>query len=105
MSGTVEIIKEINQKSRVNNQDTVKQMLDAFLEVIKQKLNKGENINFKGYFTLKRSMTSLKGDKHCTKHEKAMSDYKRANKGKGIAAFAKSEKFRNLVQENRSCRE
>jgi hypothetical protein len=34
-----------------------------------------------------------------------MSDYKRTNQGKGIAAFTKSEKFRSLISKNRSCQE
>ncbi|CAH1766989.1 12807_t:CDS:2 [Entrophospora sp. SA101] len=85
-------------------EETTKKVLNAFLEVAKQKLLQGESINFKGYFTIKRSTTKQKGSKHCGKHDKSLNDFKQANKGKGITVFAKSEKFKGIVNEMRKCR-
>jgi nucleoid DNA-binding protein len=84
MLGIQQISKEVNKKSKINSEDTTKKVITAFLETIQQKLVQGESINFKGYFTLKRSATEPKGSKHCGKHEKSLTDFKQANKGKGI---------------------
>jgi hypothetical protein len=75
------------------------------LEVVQEKLNQGESINFKGYFTVKRSVAKQKGNKHCNKHEKSLTDFKQANKGKGVAFYAKSDKFRGLVNEMKNCKD
>src|SRR5215213_699222 len=104
MLGIIQITQEVNKKSKINSNETTKKVLTAFLEVAKQKLLQGESINFKGYFTLKRTTAQPKGSKHCNKHDKSLNDFKQANKGKGIAAFAKSAKFKGLVSETRKCR-
>jgi nucleoid DNA-binding protein len=70
MNGIQQITSEVNKKSKINNQETTKKVLNAFLEVTKEKLNQGESINFKGLFTIKRITTKPKGSKHCNKHEK-----------------------------------
>src|SRR4051794_17052001 len=105
MLGIIKISKEVNKKSKIGSEDATKKVLTAFLEVAKQKLLQGENISFKGYFTIKRTTTQPKGSKNCSKHEKALNDFKQANKGKGIAAFAKSEKFKGLVRDTRKCKD
>ncbi len=105
MIGITQINKETNKKSKINSETTTKKVLDAFLETIQQKLVQGESINFKGYFTIKRSTTQPKGSKHCNKHEKVLTDFKQANKGKSIAVFAKSAKFKGIVNEMRNCRD
>jgi nucleoid DNA-binding protein len=105
MSGIAELVKETNKISRVNNQQVVKEVLDAFIEIIRQKLNKGESIDLKGKFSLKRSITFGEGSNKCAKHEKLMTNYKKTIKGKGVVAFSKSEKFRKLVQEIRVCKD
>ena len=89
MLGISQISKEVNKKSKINSEDTTKKVLNAFLEVAKEKLIQGEKINFNGYFSVKRSTTKPKGSKNCGKHEKSLTDFKQANKGKGIAVFAK----------------
>ena len=105
MLGITQITSEVNKKSKINSEATTKKVLDAFLEVAKQKLLQGESINFKGYFTIKRSTTQPKGSKHCSKHEKVVMDYKRTNKGKGLSAYTKSAKFKGIVSEMRTCRD
>ncbi|RHZ36161.1 HU family DNA-binding protein [endosymbiont GvMRE of Glomus versiforme] len=105
MLGIQQISKEVNKKSKINSEDTTKKVLNAFLEVAKQKLIQGENINFKNYFSIKRSLAKPKGSKNCGKHEKAINDFKQANKGKGITFFAKSDKFKNLVRDTRNCKD
>jgi nucleoid DNA-binding protein len=105
MQGIQKIIQEVNQKSKINSKETTQKVINAFLETIKQKLSQGESINFKNYFTLKRMTTKPKGSKHCNRHEKAINDYKQTNKGKGLAAFAGSVKFRGLIQETRKCKD
>ena len=104
MLGINQITQEVNKKAKQNS-EVVKKVLTAFLEVAKQKLNEGESINFKGYFTIKRSTTKPKGSKYCGRHERTITDYKKANKGKGIAVFAKSDKFKKLVAETRNCKD
>src|SRR5256885_16417575 len=103
MIGITQITQEVNKKSKINSETTTKKVLDAFLEVAKQKLLQGENINFKGYFTVKRSTTKPKGNKNCDEHHKELEKFKQANKGKGITVFAKSQAFRNLVAKTRNC--
>ena len=105
MFGIQQITQEVNKKSKINSKETTKKVLTAFLEIAKQKLNQSEGINFKGYFTIKRSTTQSKGSKHCNKHAKSLTDFKQANKGKGIAAFAKSTKFKGLVRDTRICKD
>jgi len=105
MLGIQQITQEVNKKSKVNNAETTKKVLNAFLETIQQKLLQGESINFKGYFTIQRSATKPKGSKNCSKHEKSLTDYKQANKGKGIQFYAKSDKFKKLVRDTRNCKD
>lgn len=105
MLGIQQITQEVNKKSKINSTETTKKVLNAFLETIQQKLIQGESLNFKGFFTLKRTTTKPKGSKYCSKHEKSLTDYKQANKGKGIAAYAKSDKFRRLVNETKKCKD
>ena len=104
MIGITEITQETNKKSKVNSKAT-KKVITAFLQTIQQKLLQGESINFKGYFTIKRQTPKPKGSKRCGKHEKDLTDFKQANKGKGITAFAKSAKFKSLVREMRKCKD
>ena len=103
MLGISQISKEINKKSKIGNEETTKKVLNAFLEVTKQKLTEGESINFKGYFTIKRSVAKQKGNKNCDEHQKELDKFKQTNKGKGISAYTKSEVFRNLVAKTRNC--
>ena len=105
MLGISQISKEVNKKSKINSEDTTKKVLNAFLEVAKEKLTQGESINFNGYFSIKRSVTKPKGSKNCGKHEKSLNDFKQANKGKGVLFYAKSEKFKNLVRDTRKCKD
>ena len=103
MIGITQITKETNKKSKINSEETTKKVITAFLGTIQQKLLQGESINFKGYFTLKRSTTKPKGNKNCDEHQKELDKFKQANKGKGINAFMKSNTFRNLVAKTRNC--
>src|SRR5205085_9902057 len=103
MIGITQITSEVNKKSKINSTETTKKVLTAFLEVAKQKLLQGESINFKGYFTLKRSTTKPKGNKNCDEHQKELEKFKQANKGKGILTFMKSNASRNLVAKTRYC--
>ena len=105
MQTITNITQEVNKKSKTNNLETTKKILTTFLEVTKQKLLQGEDINFKGYFALKRATTKPAGAKHCPKHEKTFADYKKTNKGKGLAAYAKSTQFRKLVNEVKKCKD
>lgn len=105
MQGISQITHEVNKKSKINNLEKTKKVLNAFLETIQQQLIQGGSINFKGYFSLKRSTPQAKGSKNCFKHEKSLNDFKQANKGKGVAFYAKSDKFRNLVQDTRKCKD
>src|SRR6266511_367478 len=97
MIGITQITQEVNKKSKLNNQETTKKVLNAFLEVTKQKLIEGESLNFKGYFSVKRASTKPTGNKNCDEHQKELDKFKQANKGKGVAFYAKSQAFRNLV--------
>ena len=103
MLGISQISKEVNKKSKINSEETTKKVITTFLEVFQQKLVEGESINFKGYFTLKRIATPAKGIKNCDEHQKELDKFKQTNKGKGIAAYTKSNVFRNLVAKTRNC--
>ena len=105
MLGISQVTREVNKKSKINSVENTKKVITAFLETIQQKLLQGENINFKGYFTIKRSSAPAKGSKNCSKHEKSLNDFKQVNKGKGVQFYAKSAKFRDLVRETRSCKD
>lgn len=105
MQGIQQITQEVNKKSKISNQETTKKVIHAFLGTIQQKLLQGESINFKGYFTIKRTTTKPQGSKHCSKHEKSLTDFKQANQGKGIKFFAKSDKFKELVRDSRNCKD
>src|SRR5581483_5512104 len=102
MIGITEINKEISEKNKLSEAE-VKRVTASFLEVIKQKLISGEDVSFKNYFTLKRSKQVPKVSKLCDNHTKKMDEYKRNNKGKGLASFAKSPFIRKLNSETRSC--
>jgi nucleoid DNA-binding protein len=104
MQTITNIIQEINKKTKLP-QEQIKKVLTAFLELTKQKLNQGENISFKGYFTFKRGSTQPKGTKNCSKHEKSLLDFKQANKGKGLAVYFQSPKFKKLIQETKNCKD
>lgn len=104
MIGITEINKEINKKSRMNESE-VKIITTLFLEAIKQKLLKGEDISFKSYFTLKRSKKLPEGSKFCSSHTKRFDEFKRVNKGKGVAFYAKSPIFKKLKDEVRKCKD
>ncbi|RHZ37431.1 HU family DNA-binding protein [endosymbiont GvMRE of Glomus versiforme] len=105
MLGINQISKEINKKSNLNSEATAKRVMKTFLEITKQRLNKGESINFKGYFTIKRGTAKPKGSKHCNKHEKSLTDFRRANKGKGIQAYFGSDKFKSLIRDSKVCKD
>ncbi|CAJ0747057.1 24911_t:CDS:2 [Entrophospora sp. SA101] len=64
--------------------------------IIKEALNNGEEIAIKNFFTIKRQTPKTKGSKRCDKHEREIESFRRANKGKGIQAYAKSEIFKKL---------
>ena len=76
---------------------------EHFLRIIKEALNRGEEIVIKDFFTIKRQIPKAKGSKRCDKHEKEIETFRRANKGKGIQAYAKSETFKKLTREIRKC--
>ena len=103
MLGIQQISKEVNKKSKINSVENTKKVLNTFLEVTKQKLLQGESLNFKGYFTIKRNSTKPQGIKNCDEHHKELEKFKQANKGKGVAFYAKSQTFRNLVTKTRNC--
>ena len=105
MQTITQITQEVNKKSKINNQETTKKVITAFLETLQQKLLQGESINFKGHFTIKRSIASQKGSKQCNKHEKSLTDFKQANKGKGIIVYGKSNKFKSLIKDTKDCRD
>ncbi|CAJ0830346.1 1832_t:CDS:2 [Entrophospora sp. SA101] len=71
--------------------------------IIKEALNNGEEIAIKNFFTIKRQTPKTKGSKRCDKHEREIESFRRANKGKGIQAYAKSEIFKKLVTDTRNC--
>jgi hypothetical protein len=71
--------------------------------VIKEALNDGEEVVIKNFFTIKRQTPKAKGNRRCDKHEKEIESFRRANKGKGIQVYAKSEVFKKLVRDTRNC--
>jgi len=71
--------------------------------VIKEALNNGEVIAVKNFFTIERQTPKAKGSRRCDKHEKEIESFRRANKGKGIQAYAKSEVFKKIVRDTRNC--
>ena len=102
MQTTTNIIQEISRKIRIP-QEQVKKTITSLLEIIKEKLKQGETMTFKGYFVLSRgSIQPQKGSKNCSKHEKALNEFKEKHKGEGLAAFTQEE-FRNLTRETRKC--
>ena len=103
MIGIQQITQEVNKKSKINSVENTKKVITAFLGTIQQKLVQGESLNFKGYFTVKRSTTKPKGSKNCDEHQKELDKFKQANKGKGVQFYAKSQTFRSLVTKTRNC--
>ena len=103
MQTITSITSEIGKKTKLS-QEQIKKVLTTFLELAKQKLNQGESISFKNYFTLKRGTTQPKGDKNCSEHQQALNKHKQANKGKGISAYAGSVAFRNLITKTKECK-
>ena len=101
-AGIIEINKEVSKKVKLSEVQ-VKEVMARALEVIKQKLLQGEDISFKGYFGLKRSKQVPKISKFCDRHTRSMDDYKKTNKGKGLAAFAKSPAFKKLINDTKHC--
>lgn len=92
------------QKSfAVSGKALVKVVEKHLFIVIKEALNKGEDIMIKDIFTIKRQKTKVKGNKRCDRHESQIESFRRANKGKGIAAFAKSDAFKKIVRDARNC--
>jgi nucleoid DNA-binding protein len=90
MTGITEINKLISKEVKVS-EDEVKKITMAFLEVTKQSLADGEDVSFKGYFSLTRSKKVPREiSKFCDRHSKSVNEYKRTNKGKGINSFSKS---------------
>ncbi|MCE8167791.1 MAG: HU family DNA-binding protein [Candidatus Moeniiplasma glomeromycotorum] len=104
MIGITEISKGVSKKNRISEAEA-KGLIAAFLEVVRQELKKGEDISFKGYFTLKRAKKTPEGSKFCSSHTKRLNDFKRANQGKGVAFYAKSPVFKKLKEELRKCKD
>ena len=102
MIGITEINKEVNKKTRVGEAE-VKTVITAFLEVIKEDLIKGEDISFKGYFTLKRSKQLPHISKFCDNHTRQMNDFKNKNKGKDLKFFVNSSSFKKIKSEIKEC--
>ena len=103
ITGKKQLTERIAKKTKYP-QNQVSKIIEEFLEETKNSLLKGENISLKGYFSLTRSKKAPSGiSKFCDKHHQKVSDYKRANKGKGLEAFAKSPVFRKLNLETKNC--
>ena len=102
-----ELIKQLKkedwQRFLVSARILMKAAEEHFLKIIKEALNSGEEIVIKDFFTIKRQIPKTKGSKRCDKHEKEIETFRRANKGKGIQAYAKSEVFKKLTREIRKC--
>jgi hypothetical protein len=81
----------------------MKEIEEHFLKVIKNSLISGEEIVIKNYFTIKRRKSKIEGDKYCSTHKDAVEKYKKANKGKGITAYANSPVWRKLMVETKKC--
>ena len=102
ITGKIQLTERISRKTGFP-QNQVSQIIEEFLKETKKSLLKGEDISLKNYFTLKRSRQVPKISKFCDKHTRSMDDFKRANKNKGLAAFAGSPSFRKLSLETRNC--
>jgi len=103
MTGITEINKIVSKESKASEAE-VKIITAAFLEAIKQELADGEEVSFKGYFSLTRSKKVPKEvSKFCDKHVRSVNDYKRTNKGKGINSFSKSPVWKKIMTETKSC--
>src|SRR6266487_6956971 len=102
ITGKSQLTERISKKVKLTKSE-IDSVITNFLEETQKSLLKGEDISFKNYFTLKRSKQAPKISKLCDSHTKKMNDYKATNKGKGLAAFAKSPVFRKLSLETRSC--
>ena len=102
ITGKIQLTERISRKTKFP-QNQVSKIIDEFLEETKKSLLKGEDISLKGYFSLKRSRQTPKINKFCDKHTKSMDDFKRTNKGKGLAAFTGSPSFRKLNLETKNC--
>lgn len=105
MIGTTELVEKIKKYFPEINKSQLEKVIEKFLAEIKQGLINGETISFKrkGYFELSRGRVEPKESKRCEKHERAVENYKRTNKGKGIAAYAKSDIWRKLLNEAKGC--
>ena len=104
MTGINEISKEVSKKGRFSEAET-KEVIAALLETIKKKLKRGEEVSFKGYFTLKRAKKIPKGSKFCVLHTKRTDEFKKVNRGKGIEFYSESSVFRKLREEIRDCKD
>jgi nucleoid DNA-binding protein len=102
ITGKKQLTERIAKKTKTP-QNQVSKIIEELLEETKKSLLKGEDISLKGYFTLKRARQLPKMNKLCDKHTKSMNDFKRNNKGKGLAAFAGSPSFRKLSLETKNC--
>jgi nucleoid DNA-binding protein len=103
ITGKIQLTERISSKTKLPK-NQVSQIIDELLEETKKSFLKGEDISLKGYFSLTRSKKKPSGiSKFCDKHHSKVNDYKKANKGKGLAAFAGSPVFRKLSLETRNC--
>jgi len=108
-----ELIDRLNKENKgkknqagvydLNKAQIEKKIVPWIFEIIRDWANKGENISIKSFFTLKRSKQKSKESERCFKHEKEVENYKRTNKGKGIAAFAKSPVFKKIILDAKKC--
>ncbi|RHZ37784.1 hypothetical protein [endosymbiont GvMRE of Glomus versiforme] len=98
-----EELPEVWKSFTTSEKIILKVIKDHFIPVVRETLKKGEEIEVKNFFTIKRQKTKVKGNKRCDKHEKAVESYNKANKGKGIEGYAGSPIWRKLMAETRSC--
>ena len=91
--GITKLTERVKKHFPEFSKSQLEEVIEKFLAEIKQGLINGETISFKrkGYFELTRGRVKPKESKWCEKHEKVVESYKRANKGKGIQAYAKSD--------------
>jgi nucleoid DNA-binding protein len=89
--GITELTEKLAEHFPKINKSQLKEVIKKLLEEIKRGLINDEKISFKEYFSLYRGRTEPKGSKRCDKHEKAVENYRRANKGKGIEAYSSSD--------------
>lgn len=95
-----EIREVVNQWQKKQVQATI----DQFLEEIKLNLKEKSGITLHGYFSLKVKSEIIK--KRCSKHQNAINDHQTSrccNKSKGIGAYVKCQKFKEIVQAIRNC--